>query len=118
MSDDCECFDASALRVGRATDAELDALPIVQRNVFVPFVHNGASYEAISEHLGIPIGTVRSRLHRARKRIALLRAAIAKAEGPKPFYGAQCLSYPNCSGGCGCGCTHEIEAAKAEGDSA
>lgn len=27
-----------------------------------------------------------------------------------PFYGAQCPSYPNCNGGCGLGCTHEIEA--------
>lgn len=70
-----ECFDASRIRVGRATDAELDALPIVQRNVFVAFVHNGNSYEAISEQLGMPVGTVRSRLHRARAKIARLRAA-------------------------------------------
>lgn len=27
----------------------------------------------------------------------------------KPFYGAECPSYPNCNGGCGLGCTHEIE---------
>jgi hypothetical protein len=26
----------------------------------------------------------------------------------QPFYGARCAAYPNCSGGCGCGCTHEI----------
>lgn len=25
------------------------------------------------------------------------------------FYGAECPSYPNCSGGCGLGCTHNIE---------
>lgn len=25
------------------------------------------------------------------------------------FYGAQCPSYPFCTGGCGLGCTHEIE---------
>ncbi|MGY3527242.1 Lar family restriction alleviation protein [Bradyrhizobium sp. USDA 4452] len=25
------------------------------------------------------------------------------------FYGAQCPSYPNCSGGCGLGCSHEFE---------
>jgi hypothetical protein len=29
------------------------------------------------------------------------------------FYGAQCPSYPACTGGCGLGCTHEIEANKA-----
>lgn len=31
----------------------------------------------------------------------------------RPFYGAECPSYPNCEGGCGCGCTKEIERAKA-----
>lgn len=43
-----------------------------------------------------------------------------RALAPKPqrsvaraFYGAECPSYPNCSGGCGLGCTHEIETAKA-----
>ena len=25
------------------------------------------------------------------------------------FYGAECPSHPNCTGGCGLGCTHEIE---------
>jgi hypothetical protein len=29
------------------------------------------------------------------------------------FYGAECPSYPNCTGGCGLGCTHDIEAARA-----
>jgi hypothetical protein len=27
----------------------------------------------------------------------------------QPFHGATCPDYPNCSGGCGCGCTFEIE---------
>lgn len=31
----------------------------------------------------------------------------------RPFYGAECPSYPNCKGGCGLGCTKEIERAKA-----
>jgi hypothetical protein len=31
----------------------------------------------------------------------------------RPFYGAECPSYPDCSGGCGLGCTKEIESAKA-----
>lgn len=25
------------------------------------------------------------------------------------FYGAECGSYPDCAGGCGCGCTKEVE---------
>jgi hypothetical protein len=39
-----------------------------------------------------------------------LNAALTKTGNMKPFYGAQCRSYPNCTGGCGLGCTHEIEA--------
>jgi hypothetical protein len=31
----------------------------------------------------------------------------------RPFYGAECPSYPDCSGGCGLGCTKKIESAKA-----
>ncbi|MDI3563523.1 hypothetical protein [Bradyrhizobium sp. Arg816] len=29
------------------------------------------------------------------------------AQRERPFYGAQCQTYPNCSGGCGLGCTKE-----------
>jgi hypothetical protein len=47
---------------------------------------------------------------------ALARAAIAAAKSepptPRAFYGAECPSYPNCNGGCGLGCTHEIESAR------
>jgi hypothetical protein len=37
------------------------------------------------------------------------------AQEPAAFYGAQCPSYPACSGGCGLGCTHEIELAQRGG---
>jgi hypothetical protein len=30
-------------------------------------------------------------------------------KGDRPFYGAECPSYPSCEGGCGLGCTKEIE---------
>jgi hypothetical protein len=40
-----------------------------------------------------------------------LNVALTKADKAKPFYGAQCRLYPNCTGGCGLGCTHEIETA-------
>lgn len=30
----------------------------------------------------------------------------------RTFYGAECPSYPDCTGGCGLGCTHEIEEEK------
>jgi hypothetical protein len=32
----------------------------------------------------------------------------------QPFYGAQCPSYPNCNGGCGLGCTHDITPARGD----
>lgn len=31
----------------------------------------------------------------------------------RPFYGAECPSYPDCNGGCGLGCTKEIEQTRA-----
>lgn len=36
----------------------------------------------------------------------------AQSAAPIPFYGAECPSYPACNGGCGLGCTHEIESAQ------
>jgi hypothetical protein len=33
----------------------------------------------------------------------------AQAGETRPFYGAECPSYPACDGGCGLGCTKEIE---------
>ena len=55
--------------------AILDELPIEQRAVFALFELEGLSSEAIAEGLGIPIGTVYSRLRLARKgfRAALRR---------------------------------------------
>jgi hypothetical protein len=41
--------------------------------------------------------------------------AVTSPDQPAPFYGAQCPSYPNCIGGCGLGCTHEIELAQRGG---
>lgn len=41
-----------------------------------------------------------------------LYAAPARCDAA-PFYGAQCPSYPACSGGCGLGCTHDVEKRRA-----
>lgn len=42
---------------------------------------------------------------------ALPRAVEGGAS--RPFYGAECPSYPDCNGGCGLGCTKEIEQTRA-----
>jgi len=47
----------------------LDALPDLERNALFLHVWEGLSYEEIAASLDIPIGTVRSRLNRARQRM-------------------------------------------------
>ena len=45
----------------------LTALPSRQRDVLLLFAFAELEYEEIAQALGLPVGTVRSRLHRARK---------------------------------------------------
>jgi RNA polymerase sigma-70 factor, ECF subfamily len=47
----------------------VDALPALEREALLLFAWEELSYEAIAEALELPIGTVRSRLHRARGRL-------------------------------------------------
>lgn len=51
----------------------ITALPEAQREALQMKLHHELSYEEIAEVLGIPIGTVRSRLHHA---VLALRAAL------------------------------------------
>ena len=53
----------------RAYAKALDRLPRVLRETFVLHEAEGMSYQEVAEALGCPIGTVMSRLHRARSRI-------------------------------------------------
>ncbi len=64
---------ASAERA-RAVRAALAGLPETHRVVLALREVEGLSYEELSEALGVPVGTVESRLHRA-------RAALAKRLG-------------------------------------
>lgn len=56
------------------------ALPSEQRNVFVLRFYEEMSYDEIARELGLPLGTVMSRLNRARRRLRELLEAPA-AEG-------------------------------------
>jgi RNA polymerase sigma-70 factor (ECF subfamily) len=48
----------------------IDTLPAVSRDVLTLSVWGGLSYEQIAEELGVEVGTVKSRLNRARQRLA------------------------------------------------
>jgi RNA polymerase sigma-70 factor (ECF subfamily) len=70
---------AEDLVVDRTFDAAVESavndLPAVFRDVLVLVDVQGLSYAAVADVLGVPEGTVMSRLHRARKRV---RASLAK----------------------------------------
>lgn len=62
----------------RAVRAALDAVPLDQRRVLVLVDMEGRSYEEIAAALDIPLGTVRSRVSRAR--LAFRKALAASSE--------------------------------------
>ena len=57
----------NALRMGEIQDS-LDRLDATFREPFLMH-HEGYKYHEIAEHLGIPIGTVKSRIFQARQRL-------------------------------------------------
>jgi len=59
--------DAASRELNRAIHRSLEALSADQRLAFELREFEGLRYEEIARRLGIPIGTVRSRLNRARK---------------------------------------------------
>jgi RNA polymerase sigma-70 factor (ECF subfamily) len=61
----------------RSLNEAVDALPVEFREVFVLRDMEGLSYKEIADLVHIPVGTVMSRLCRARRR---LQAAIARRE--------------------------------------
>ena len=63
----------------RVADA-VTALPEPERDALVLHVWEGLSYEEVADALGVPVGTVRSRLHRARGRIRELAASSGREE--------------------------------------
>ncbi|MDF3066400.1 MAG: polymerase sigma factor RpoE [Polyangiaceae bacterium] len=69
-----------AARRAKQLERILDALPLEYRVVFVMFEVEGLSSEEIAESVGAPIGTVYSRLHRARKRFVRALAKLGPAQ--------------------------------------
>ncbi|WP_407165094.1 RNA polymerase sigma factor [Bradyrhizobium sp. ORS 111] len=55
------------------TEAELDAVPAQQRSLLTTFLNERCSYEHLAHTFNLPIGTVKSRISRARQKIARLR---------------------------------------------
>ena len=79
----------SDAQLQEAVDTALLSLSEPERAVLVLYHQEDCSYEAISAALEMPINTVRTHLHRGRKRIsALLRAQLAS---PPP---ATAVRYP------------------------
>jgi len=71
---------AIAHELGERLDAALAALPVEQRQALRMYEVTGLDYRGVAERLGLPVGTVRSRLHRARETVrAALRAHLDEA---------------------------------------
>ena len=79
-----------ATAIERKMEAEtikliLDKLPERYKTVLILYYIEGGSYQEIAEMLGVPIGTVMSRLSRAKQMMkkALLRSAINEPQAEK-----------------------------------
>ena len=72
-------------KFGEVVDAALAALPLKHRQVLILVDVNGLAYAEAAKLLGVPAGTVMSRLHRARKAIRdkLAAAGVAPEGRPK-----------------------------------
>jgi RNA polymerase sigma-70 factor (ECF subfamily) len=80
----------SRLDLGPAISTAIDALEPIFRDVVVLVDVEDFSYEEAAEALGVPIGTVRSRLYRARRQLQeellayAIDAGFATARAPDP----------------------------------
>ena len=65
-------------------DRALQSIDVDRRAVFVLFEIEGEPCDAIAAGLGVPVGTVHSRLHTARREFAEAHARLEKASSPRP----------------------------------
>jgi RNA polymerase sigma-70 factor (ECF subfamily) len=78
---------ASALISRMSSEAiqhAIRTLPVDYQEVAALYFGDAIPYQEIADTLGIPVGTVRSRLHRARKRLQQLLLRVAIDEGIVP----------------------------------
>jgi RNA polymerase sigma-70 factor (ECF subfamily) len=76
-----------ALAAGPALAAALAAMRPGEREALLLLAWGDLSYEEIAAALGVPVGTVRSRLSRARSRIRELLAPTGQLSGAQPSHG-------------------------------
>lgn len=69
---------ASEAELFRQLDAALDALPFAQRSAFVLSQLQGLSYEEVGRIEGVGVGTVKSRIARAREKLRCLLRHVAE----------------------------------------
>jgi RNA polymerase sigma-70 factor (ECF subfamily) len=69
---------ASEAELFRQLDAALDALPFEQRSAFVLAQLQGLSYEEVGRIEGVGVGTVKSRIARAREKLRSLLRHVAE----------------------------------------
>ena len=70
-----------AQQLDAALEAALARLPEAQRRVFVLTQVHGQPLEAVAEVEGVPVGTLKSRLHRARGALAVTLQSVLEVAG-------------------------------------
>lgn len=62
--------------------AAIAALPVVERETLMLYAWEDLTYDDIADALGVPVGTVRSRLNRARKRLRTIDSVTTCTPSP------------------------------------
>jgi len=79
--------------LGEEVQAALSSLPEPYRAAVILADIEGLEYEEVSRILGVPVGTVRSRLHRARRLLKVALADYVKRLGGGPMGGADAVRH-------------------------
>ena len=80
-SDDLVAIDPrESLDVASAVRAAVGSLPRLQQEALILFEYQGVTLEEIAQIVGAEVGTVKSRLHRARERLRRMLAVYRSVE--------------------------------------